>query len=102
MDSSLCIDGVPECDCGGSECEAPRRVALLLEAAVPDLTEVAEVDRSGEGVASLSFVEAGVNATAEIDALQLRKDEQGSLDAAQLAECNRETVLARIASDAGS
>jgi hypothetical protein len=71
---------------------------LLLEAAVPDLTEAAEEDCPGEGVASFAFVEAGMNAAAEIDALKPRQDEQGSLDAAQLAKGNRETVLARILS----
>ena len=69
MDCSLYVDGVPECDCGCYESKAARSVALLLEAAVSHLFESAEEDSPGQGVASFAFVEAGVNASAEIDAL---------------------------------
>ena len=91
------IDGVPECDCGRDEGEATRSVTLLLEAAVPDLTEATEEDRSGEGVASLSFVEAGVNAAAEVDALQPSEDQERPFDPAQFAESHSEAILARVA-----
>ena len=70
---------------------------MLLEAAVSDFSESAEEDGPGEGIASFTFVETGMNGSAEIDALKPGEDEQGSLDAAQLAEGDRESVLARVA-----
>lgn len=98
MDCSLYlyIDGVPECDCDRYETKAACSVALLLEAAVSDLSESAEKGSPGEGVGSFTFVKTGMNASAEIDALQPGEHEQGSLHAAQLAEGNRESVLARV------
>ena len=72
---------------------------MLLEAAVPDLSEAAEEDGSGEGVARFAFVEAGVNAAAQFDALQPGEDEQGSFDPAQFAQGDREAVLARVAAE---
>ncbi len=93
----LYVHRVPERDGGRDEREAAGPITLLLEAAVPDLTEAAEEDGSGEGVARLTFVEAGVNAAAQFDALQPGKDEQCPFDPAQLAESERETVLTRVA-----
>ena len=97
MGCSLYIDRVPECDCGRDEGEPTCSVALLLEATFPDLAEAAEEDGPSEGVASFTFVEASVNAAAEVDALKPRQDEQGAFYPAQLAESDSEAVLARIA-----
>ena len=96
VDCSFYIDSVPEGDCGRDEGEAACPVALLLEAAVPYLSEAAEEDGPSEGVASFTFVEAGVNSAAKVDALQPGEDEERSLDAAQLAESEREAVLSRV------
>ena len=87
----------PEYDCSGDESKAACSVALLLEAAVPDLAESAEKDGPGQSIASLAFVETGVNAAAEVDALQPGQDEERSLDSFQLAQSHGEAVLARIA-----
>ena len=58
------IDGVPECDCGRDQGEAACLIALLLEAAVPDLSETPEEDSPGKSVAHFASVETGVNAFA--------------------------------------
>ena len=97
LDCPFYIDGVPECDCGRDEGKAACTVALLLEAAVSDFAKAAEEDSPCKGVASLTFVQTGVNATAEIDAQQPGEDEQGSLYSAQFAQGHGEAVLARIA-----
>ena len=97
MDCPLDVHGIPERDSGGDESEATGAVTLLLEAAVPDLSETAEEHGSGEGVSRLTFVEAGVDAPAQLDALQPGEDKQGSFDPAQLAQSDSETVLTRVA-----
>jgi len=70
---------------------------LLLEAPVPDFSEAAEEYGSCEGVARLTFVEAGVNAAAQLNALQPGEDELGSFDPAQFAQGDCKAVLARVA-----
>jgi nucleotide-binding universal stress UspA family protein len=82
LDRPLDVHGVPERDSSRDESEAACAIALLLEAAVPDLTEAAKEDGSGEGVARLAFVEPCVNAAAQFDALQPGEDKQGSFDPA--------------------
>jgi hypothetical protein len=96
LDCSLDIDGVPERDCGCNEGECARAVALLLETTVSDLSKTAEEDRSCERVAGFSLVETGINASPKIDTLQLGEDEQSSFDATQLAQRDREAILARV------
>lgn len=97
MDRPLDVRGIPARDSSRDESEAACAIALLLEAAVPDLTEAAKEDGSGEGVARLAFVEPGMNASAQIDALQPGEDKQGSFDSAQLAQGYGEAVLAGVA-----
>ena len=72
-------------------------VALLLEAAVPDLSQTAEENSPGERVACLAFVESRMDTAAQLDALQPGEDEQGSFNPTQLAQCNRKAVLSRVA-----
>ncbi len=98
-DGPLDINGIPERDCGCDECEAAGPIALLLEAAIPDLSQAAEEDGSCESVASFAFVEASVNAPPEFYTLQPREDEQGSFDSAQFTESHREPILARVAAE---
>ena len=96
MGCPLDVHGVPERDGGGDESEATGAVALLLEAPVPDFSEAAEEHGSRECVARLTFVEAGVDSAAQLDALQPREDELGSFDPAQLAQGDCKAVLARV------
>ena len=97
MDCPLDVHGVPERDGGGDESEAAGAVALLLEAPVPDLSGAAEKHGSREDVVRLTFVQAGVDAAAQLDALQPGEVELGSFDPAQLARSDCKAVLARVA-----
>jgi len=97
LDRPLDVHGVPERDRGCDQSEAACAVALLLEAAVSDLSETAEEYSSGEGVARFAFVEAGMNAASQLDALQPGEDEQCPFDPAQLAQGDSEAVLTRVA-----
>jgi hypothetical protein len=49
------VHGIPERDGSGDESEATGAIALLLEAAVPDLSEAAKENGTREGVACLTL-----------------------------------------------
>jgi hypothetical protein len=66
---------------------------LLLEAPDPDLSGAAEEHGSREDVVRLTFVQAGVDAAAQLDALQPGEVELGSFDPAQLARSDCKAVL---------
>lgn len=84
-DRPLDVHGISERDGIGDKSETACAVALLLEAAVPDLSEAAKEYSSSEGIARFAFVEAGMNAASQLDALQPGKYEQSSFDPVQLA-----------------
>ena len=54
----LQVDRVPQHNGGGHQVEAGGPVVLLLEAPIPDFTETVEEHRPGQGIASLSLVQA--------------------------------------------
>ncbi len=100
LNSSLDIDGVPKRDSCCDEGESAGPVSLLFEAAVPDLPEAAEKHCSCECIAGLAFVEAGMNAAPEVDALQPGEDEQGPFNTPELPQGDGQAILARVASGA--
>ena len=61
LDRPLDVHSVPERDGGSDEIEAACAVVLRLEPSIPDLSEAAEENGSGQGLARLTFVEFGVN-----------------------------------------
>jgi hypothetical protein len=66
--------------------KAAGPIALLLETAVADFAQAVEEHGAGQRVAGLAFVQLGMHAAAQLDALQPVQDEQRALDAAQLAQ----------------
>ena len=99
LNGALDIDGVPKHDGRCDEGETAGPVALLFEAAIPDLPEAAEEHCSCECIAGLAFVETGMNAASEVDALEPGEDEERSFDTSEFSQSHGETILARIASE---
>ena len=97
MDRPLDVHRVPERDGGCDESEATCAVALLLEAAISDFSQAAKEYGSGKGIARFTFVETGMDAASQFDALQPGEDEQCPFDPAQCAQGDSETVLAGVA-----
>ena len=91
------IDRVPQHDGRCHQIEAAGPVALLLEAAVADFPQAVEEHGAGQRVARLAFVQPGMHAAAQLDALQPVQDEQCALDASQLTQGDGQAVLARVA-----
>ncbi len=96
---ALQIDRVPKHDRRGQQIEAAGAIALLLKAAIPNFSEPVKEHGPGERVPGLALVESGMDAAAKFDVFQPIQNEERALDAAQLTEGNRETVLARVAGD---
>ena len=94
---SLQVNRIPQHDGGCHQVEAAGPVALLLEAAVADFTQAVEEHGAGQRVARLAFVQPGMHAAAQLDALQPVQDEQCALDASQLTQGDGQAVLARVA-----
>ena len=93
----LKIDRVPQHDGGCHQVETGSAVALLLETAVADFPQAVEEHGAGQRVARLAFVQPGMHAAAQLDALQPVQDEQCALDASQLTQGDGQAVLARVA-----
>jgi len=90
------VNRVPQHDGGRHQIEAAGAVALLLETAVAVFTQAVEKHGTGQRVARLTLVQPGMQAAAQLDALQPVQDEQRALDAAQLSLRDRQAVLARV------
>lgn len=67
---SLQVDRVPQDDGRRHQVQTARPVALLLEAAVTDFAQSVEENRPCQCVARLALVQASVNASAQLHALQ--------------------------------
>ena len=92
LNSALDIDGVPKHDGRCDEGEAAGPVALLFEAAIPDLPKSAEKHCSRECIAGLAFVETGMNAASEVDTLEPGEDEERSFDTSELGSRQKRTT----------
>ena len=99
MRRTLQVDRVPQHDGRRHQVEAAGPVALLLEAAVADFPQAVEEHGAGQRVARLAFVQPGMHAAAQLDALQPVQNEQRALDTAQLAQCHGKAVLAWVAAE---
>jgi len=95
----LQIDRVPEQDRGHHQVKATGAVALVLETAVPDLAQTVEEDGAGQCVLGFSFVQADLDAAAQLDVLHPVEREQRPLDPAQLPQRDRQAVLPGIAAE---
>ena len=83
------IDRVPQHDGGRYEVQPAGSIALLLEAAVADLTKAPKEHRARQRIARLAFVQASMYAPPELNTLQPVEDEQSSLDTTELTQCER-------------
>ena len=99
MCGPLQVDRVPQHDGGCHQIEAAGSVALLLETAVADFAQTVEEHGAGKCVARLTFVQSGMHAAAQLNALQPVQNEQSALDAAQLAQGDCQTVLTWVAAE---
>ena len=70
---------------------------MLLKAAVSDFAQAVEEHGPGQRVAGLALVQPGIDAAAQLHALQPVQHEQRALDAAQLTQGHRQTVLPWVA-----
>src|SRR5215203_509274 len=96
VESPLEIDGVPEGDCGGNEREAARPMLLQRGGPVPEPAEPVKADGASERVAGFAFVELDRCLPTQVRLVQPVQREQRPLEAADLAQCQRQTVLARV------
>ena len=96
MRCALQVDRVPQHDSRRHQVEAAGTVALLLKAAVTDFAQPVEEHRPGQRVAGFALVQPGMDAAAQLDALQPVQDEQRALDAPQLAQGYGQAILARM------
>ena len=99
MRCALQVDCVPQHDSRRHQVESTGPIALLLETAVADFAQPVEEHRPGQRVARFALVQPGMHATTQFDALQPVQDEQRALDAAQLAQCHGQAVLAWVAAE---
>ena len=97
MRCALQVDRVPQHDSRRHQVEATGPVTLLLETAVADFAQPVEEHGTGERVAGFALVQPGMDAAAQLDALQPVQDEQCALDASQLTQGDGQAVLARVA-----
>jgi hypothetical protein len=74
-------------------------VTLVLEGAVADFAESVETNRSRQGIMGFALVEAGVHRPSEGWISEPFQHKQGTLDSADLAEGQRQTVLTRIGTE---
>ena len=95
----LQIDRVPQHDGRRHQVEAAGPVALLLEAAVADFPRRLKNTARASALRASPLFSPGMDAAAQLDALQPVQDEQRALDASQLAQGDGQAVLARIAAE---
>lgn len=67
---SLQIDGIPQHDSHRHQIETAGPVALRLEATIADFAQPVKEHSPSHGVACLTLVEPGLDATAQFDAWQ--------------------------------
>ena len=99
MRCALQVNRVPQHDSRRHQVKATGPVALLLKAAVADFAQPVEEHGTRERVAGFALVQPGMDAAAQLDALQPVQNEQCALNAAQLAQCHSQAVLARVAAE---
>ncbi len=78
---SFHIDRIPQHDGSSDEVQTTGSIALLLKAAVTNLTQAIEEYRSGQGITRLTLVQLRMNAATQLNILQPIQYEQRSFDA---------------------
>lgn len=94
---SFQVDSIPQHDDGRHKVQTAGAVPLLLEGPVAYFAQPVDEDLPGQRIVRLALVQPGVHASAQFDVLEPVQDEQRVLDAAQFAQLDRQTVLARVA-----
>jgi len=88
--------GVPEDDDGGEQVHAGDAIMLPFAGSVPDFTSAVEADGALEGMMGLALVETDLSLALEAGIENPVDHEQGALDAADLAQCQGQFILARV------
>ena len=87
--------GVPIDDDGGKQVEADHAIVLALGRAIPNFTLGADTQGVFQGMVRLAFVQPDLGAALHVGVEEPFDDEEGALDAADLAKRNGQLVLAR-------
>jgi hypothetical protein len=78
---------------GNNQAEAICPVLLVLVGSVPQFAETIEKHSPRQGISSLAFVEAGLNAPTQFNVAQKIESEDRSLKPSQLAKRSCEPVF---------
>ena len=89
------IERVPVDDGVDEQVQSGRSIELALEGPVPQLSEPVEEQRAGQGILGLALVEAGGGVPAHFGVLPPLGQEDGPIDAPDVAQRQRQSVLAR-------
>ena len=89
------IERVPVNDRVDEQVQPVRPVERALEGSVPQLSETIEEQRPGQSVLGLALVEACGGVPAHFRVLPPLRQEDGSIDAYNVAQRERQSVLAR-------
>lgn len=89
------IERVPVDDGVDEQVQSGRSVELALEGSVAQFSETVEEQRPGQGVLGLALVEARGGIPAHFRVLPPLRQEDGSIDASDVAQRERQSVLAR-------
>ncbi len=99
------IDRVPERDGRDNQVQPAGSMALVFERAIADFAESVETDGPSHGIVCLALVEAGSHTASQCGISEPLQHKQGTLDSADLAEREGQTVLtgigAQLAKDQG-
>lgn len=87
------IDRVPERDCRDNQVQPAGSMALVLEGVIADFAESVETDGPSHGVVCFALVEAGGYTASKCGISQPLQHKQGTLDSANFAKSERQTVL---------
>src|SRR3546814_7850543 len=86
--------------CSSDLIEAGGAIGLVFDPWVAQLADVVEERCAGERVAGLALVESGLGAAAQVEIAQPVEHEDRALDPPNLAQGQRQSVLARICGQA--
>ena len=95
-DRSFEVSGVPQDDRGDDEVEARSAVLLVLVGAITDFAEPMNKDGARQAVAGFALVQLLAGLTPQFGILNPVEGEERALQPAQLSQCRRHAILARI------
>mgnify|MGYP003381876788 CR=1 FL=1 len=89
------IERVPVDDGVDQQVQSGRPIELALEGSVPQLSEPIEKQRASQGILGLALVESGGRVPAHFRVLPPLGQEDGPIDASDVAQRERQSVLTR-------